>query len=151
MPKAFDSLTSAKALEVREEQREKYRKNYLDEDYWAELAKVRGVRIPPYYTRPSDQEIKYWLKLGKVSYSQFVEAYGWKNSAEFEIMNPTHGMKILAGLILELSEENIRLKKLGRERCEEFELFPGTSLPPVQPMYKGQGRTARRLAEQIIS
>lgn len=143
----FTVETSIKARETLDEQRTKYRKDYTDDEYWKELAKSIGVRIPPYYTRPSDADIKHWLKTCKVPYSQFVEAYGWKDSAEFEKMNPTHGMKIIAGLILELREENLRVKKLAEERSAEFGLKIGASLPPKLRMYVGESKIARKNKE----
>lgn len=149
MSKPFDTESSKKAQEVTEEQKKKYRATYQDDEYWRELAKGYGLRMPPYYARPSDQEIKHWLKVAKVSYTQFVESFGWKNSEEFERMNPTHGMKILAGLILELGEENKRLKKLAGERCEEFDVQLGLTVPRPLRLYKGQSKTTRRLVEAI--
>lgn len=146
----FTTESSLKARETVSEQLEKYRKTYLDDDYWKELAREYGVRMPPYYTRPSDSDIKFWLKLGKVQYTQFVEAYGWKDAAEFEKLNPTHGMKILAGLILELAEENKRLKKLGRERCKEFDLSLGNTESPKIKLYVGKSKLTRRRYENSL-
>lgn len=147
MPDNFTPESSLIARESIDAQRALYRKEYADDDYWKELAKDKGVRMPPFYTRPSDQDIKYWLKLCKVTYVQFVDAFGWKDSEEFEKMNPSHGMKILAGLILELGEENIRIKKLAQERTEEFSVTRGASEPPKTRSYVGKSK-ARRRAEK---
>lgn len=147
MPDNFTPESSLIARESIDAQRALYRKEYADDDYWKELAKERGVRMPPFYTRPSDQDIKHWLKMCKVSYAQFVEAFGWKDAEEFEQMNPTHGMKILAGLILELGEENIRIKKIARERAEDFLVNTGSSEPPKTRLYVGKSK-ARRRAEK---
>lgn len=151
MPKAFDTEASARAREVAEQQKTKYREIYHDDEYWSEIARGLGTRIPRYFARPSDQEIKHWLKLARVPYHQFVEAYGWKDAAEFEAMNPTHGMKVLAGLILELGEENKRLKKLARERCDDILVNTGLTSPPPIKLYKGQSKMARRLVEAMGS
>lgn len=142
----FTVETAAAAREKLDAQRVKYKEKYLDEDYWQDLANVRGVRLPPYYTAPTDADIKYWLKIAKVSYHQFVESFGWATAEEFERMNPNHGMKILAGLILELGQENVRLKKLARERVEESEARLGKSEAPKLPMYRGKSKIARRKA-----
>lgn len=145
MPANFNTESATVARESIDKQRELYRKEYTDDEYWKELAKSKGVRMPPFYTRPSDQDIKHWLKLCKVPYTQFVDAFGWKDSEEFEKMNPTHGMKILAGLILELGEENIRIKKIAQERIEEFLVNRGTSEPPKSRTYVGKSKARRRL------
>jgi len=144
MPSPFNAETAARAREVIEAQREKYREKYLDEDYWTDLAYNVGARLPPFYTRPSDQDIKFWLKLARVSYTQFVDAYGWKDAEQFEVMNPTHGMKIVAGLILELGQENSRIKKLARERAGEFEIARGEAEAPVTKGYRGKSKARRR-------
>lgn len=147
MRDSFTPESSAAARAKIDEQRLKYRKDYQDDEYWSEVAKGIGERVPPYYARPADQDIKYWLKVCKVPYHQFVDAFGWKDAAEFEELNPTHGMKAIAGLILELMEENRRAKKISRERAYEVDLSLGDSMPPKPKMYVGQSKNSRRAAE----
>ena len=140
----FTTETALKARESIEKQKAKYREHYYDEEYWSDLSWARGVRMPPWYTAPSDQDIKYWLKLAKVPYVQFVESFGWKDSEEFEKLNPNHGMKILAGLILELGQENLRIKKLSQERTVEFDMTIGNSQAPKSGSYVGKSKARRR-------
>lgn len=147
MPENFNQETAIAARKKIDEQREHYRKDYHDDEYWREVAKSLGERMPPYYARPSDQDIKYWLKVCKVSYHQFMEAFGWKDAGEFEKLNPKHGMKVVAGLILELMEENRRTKKVSRERCEDIQVAPGANEPPKPRMYVGESKASRRVRE----
>jgi hypothetical protein len=144
MPIPFTPESALKAREQIEVQKSKYKAAYMDDEYWTDLAWARGVRMPPYYTRPSDQDIKFWLKLAKVSYTQFVESFGWKDAEAFERLNPNHGMKILAGMILELGEENLRLKKMARERVEAFDATTGDAEPPKSKGYQGKSKERRR-------
>jgi hypothetical protein len=144
MPVAFNEETLAKGRETIEMQKSKYKEHYSDDQYWTDLAWARGVRMPPYYTAPSDQDIKYWLKLARVSYTQFVESFGWKDAEAFERLNPNHGMKILAGMILELGEENLRIKKMAKERSAEAGAIVGNAEPPKLGMYVGKSKVRRR-------
>ena len=144
----FTPETAAKARETIDRQRATYRQDYLDDDYWLELAKNLGVRLPPYYSRPSDQDIKHWLRLCKVPYHQFVDAFGWENCEEFERLNPTHGMKILAGLILELKEENERIRKIAEERLGVSEVAKGKTVPKKPKLYAGKSKAARKAEDK---
>jgi hypothetical protein len=143
-PPPFTTESSIKARESIELQKAKYREHYNDDEYWTDLAWARGVRMPPWYTRPSDQDIKFWLKLARVSYTQFVESFGWKDAEDFERLNPNHGMKILAGMILELGEENLRLKKMAKERAAEADTNVGDAEPPKLALYVGKSKARRR-------
>lgn len=144
MPVPFNKESALAAREQIEKQMKTYREHYSDDAYWTDLAAIRGVRLPPYYTRPSDQDIKYWLKLARVSYAQFVESFGWKDAEHFERLNPNHGMKIIAGLILELGQENARLKKIATERVAEAGGTIGDAEPPKIGLYVGKSKARRR-------
>lgn len=144
MPVNFNPETAVLAREQINAQKSKYREEYLDDEYWKELAREIGVRLPMYYARPSDQEIKFWLKTCGVSYNQFVDAFGWKDAEEFERLNPTHGMKIIAGLILELKEENRRIRKIAMERVIGNDAHTGTTPPPKPTSYRGKSKARRR-------
>lgn len=144
MPTPFTAESALKAREQIEAQKAQYREHYHDDEYWTDLAWARGLRMPPYYTRPSDQDIKFWLRTAKVSYTQFVDAFGWKDAESFEELNSNHGMKMLAGLILELGEENLRIKKMARERAEAFEAKIGSAEPPKPTTYVGKSKARRR-------
>lgn len=146
---AFTAESAVKARERIDAQREKYKADYLDEPYWRELSKKIGARLPPSYTRPSDADIKHWLRICKVPYPQFVEAFGWATAEEFETLNPNHGMKIVAGLILELMEENERIKKLAEERVYESGAKLGTSAAPQQRAYRGKSKAKQRADDKV--
>lgn len=144
MGKEFTPESALEARKKIDEQKKMYREHYQDDEYWTDLAWSKGVRMPPYYTRPSDQDIKYWLKLTNVSYRQFVDSFGWKDAEEFERLNPGHGMKIIAGMILELGQENMRLKKLAEERSMSNEVTIGDTPPPKLGLYVGKSKARRR-------
>lgn len=147
MPTNFTTESGLKAREQIDLQRSMYRKTYSDDDYWRDLAADYGFRMPPFYAAPTDQEIKHYLKVCKVSYPQFVEAFGWKDAEEFEKLNPNHGLKMIVGLILEMAEENKRIKKMAKERIADFEVSAGSSTPPKVRGYVGKSK-ARRRAEK---
>lgn len=109
MTKPFSPESSAKAKEQSDFQRELYRRKFLDDDHWVNLAKLAGVTLPMYYVRPSDAAVKSLLRRLHVSWDVYLEAFGWETTAEFEAYNPTFSMRPLAGLILELWDEKTRM------------------------------------------
>lgn len=141
--KPFNTESSKQARETLERQRTQYKKEYLDDEYWTELAKNVGERMPPYYTAPSDSDIKYWLRICGVPYNYFVDAYGWENAREFERLNPNHSMKVIAGLILELMEERKRLKRSSRARADSLDANVGDHHVATK-LYRGESKANRR-------
>lgn len=109
MTKPFSPESSAKAREQSDFQRELYKRKFLDDDHWVWLAKLAGVTLPMYYVRPSDAAVKSLLRRLRVSWDIYLEAFGWETTADFERYNPTYSMRPLAGLILELWDEQQRL------------------------------------------
>tara|TARA_R110000822_G_scaffold285625_1_gene406959 strand:- start:47 stop:508 length:462 start_codon:yes stop_codon:yes gene_type:complete len=104
----FSSETSAKAREQTDMQRVIYTKKHADDDYWVDLAREARINLPMYYVRPSDAAVKGLLRRLKVSWIAYLESYGWETTAEFEALNPKFSMRPLAGLILELWDEQRR-------------------------------------------
>ena len=105
----FSSETSAKAREQTDMQRGIYIKKHADDDYWVDLAREANINLPMYYVRPSDAAVKGLLRRLKVSWLAYIESYGWENTADFEVLNPKFSMRPLAGLILELWDEQQRM------------------------------------------
>ena len=139
----FDSESSQKALEVAEIQREYYRREFLEDDRWKELAKEAGVMLPPFYTRPSDTAIKSTLRRLRVSWDNFVEAFGWKDAADFERLNPTWSMRPLTGLILELWQEKQMMREACKNAAEGRGLTTGKTEAKITKYPKGTGKRKR--------
>jgi hypothetical protein len=109
MTKPFSPESSAKAREQSEFQRELYKRKFLDDDHWVNLAREAGIALPMYYVRPSDAAVKSLLRRLRVSWDVYLEAFGWETTADFEKLNPIYSMRPLAGLILELWDEQQRM------------------------------------------
>jgi hypothetical protein len=109
MTKPFSTESSAKAREQSEFQRELYKRKFLDDDHWVNLAREAGIALPMYYVRPSDAAVKSLLRRLRVSWDVYLEAFGWETTADFEKLNPIYSMRPLAGLILELWDEQQRM------------------------------------------
>ena len=108
MTTPFSPESSAKAREQTDFQRELYTKKHADDAYWVDLAREARITLPMYYVRPSDAAVKGMLRRLKVSWINYIESYGWETTADFERLNPRFSMRPLAGLILELWDEQRR-------------------------------------------
>lgn len=144
MPAPFDSSSSLKAKEAADLQRELYRRDFLDDDHWKELARKSGLNMPPYYTRPSDTAIKASLRKLNLSWGEWVEAFGWENAEHFERLNPRWSMRPLTGLILELWAEKQALKQNAREAAKHREISTGDALPKPYKYPQGVAKAKRK-------
>jgi hypothetical protein len=129
MVKPFTTESAAKAREASDAQREIYTRKFMEDDQWVELAKRAGIHLPMFYARPSDSAIKGVLRKLNVPWELYLEAYGWKNADHFETLNPRYSMRPLTGLILELWDEQNRLK----ESCEGAADARGVKLGDEKP------------------
>lgn len=144
MPVPFNTETSAKARETSEQQRGHYKRDFLDDDHWKELAKKSGVGLPPYYTRPSDSAIKAILRKLKISWEVWMDAFGWENAEQFETMNPAWSMRPLTGLILELWAEREAMKQNMREAAGYRGIITGNSQPKQLRYPQGVAKAKRK-------
>lgn len=144
MPTPFNSELSAKARESTDAQRVHYKRDFLDDDHWKELARKSGVNMPPYYTRPSDTAIKATLRKLNISWGDWIDAFGWENAEQFEQMNPRWSMRPLTGLILELWAEKQSLRRNLKEAASYRGINPGeaTSKPSKYP--QGVAKSKRK-------
>jgi hypothetical protein len=76
-----------------------YRRDYLDADNWADLAKARGIRLPQWHEAPTPGKLKYWLqtRVGK----PFRAVYGDVSPAELIARNPDMPLRAFVGQMLE--------------------------------------------------
>lgn len=144
MPVPFNTDSSAKAREASDQQRGLYKRDFLDDDHWKELAKDSGVSLPPYYTRPSDSAIKATLRKLKISWDTWVEAFGWENAEQFEKMNPMWSMRPLTGLILELWAERESLKQNMRGAANYRGIQTGVAKPKDPRYPQGVAKAKRK-------
>jgi len=65
----------------------------------------------------------------KVSWTNYIESYGWETTADFERLNPKFSMRPLAGLILELWDEQRR----SQANCQAAADLRGMQVGDAQP------------------
>ena len=81
------------------------------DEFWAELAHDRGVRLPRKETPCTTGKMEAWLKKCKVSVSQYKEITGFKSIKEFIIRNPELSLRAWAGgTVLECLYPHHRVK-----------------------------------------
>jgi len=144
MTRPFTPESAALAREASEMQKSIYKKDFLEEDRWKELAKEAGITLPFFFARPSDSAIKSALRRLNLSWNLYLEAYGWEDAAHFERLNPNWSMRPLTGLILELWDEKRRLL----ESCSNGSLgrgaAPGAAKPKKEKMPRGVAKAKRK-------
>lgn len=77
------------------------RSDFLDEPYWLELAKERGVRLPPPGQAPTPTAMERFLHAIGVSGSRYFRWSGEKALTDFATANPLWPARAWAGLCLE--------------------------------------------------
>lgn len=78
----------------------KLRRDFLDADLWADLARARGLRLPPWGEPATVSNMRTWLNKVGGSQGQYERWAGCKLAA-FIAQNPTWPARALAGVILE--------------------------------------------------
>lgn len=144
MPRPFDAELIAKAKEQTDLQRELYIRKHADDDYWVELARDAGITLPMYYVRPSDAAIKGTLRRLKLDWALYLEAFGWENSEHFERLNPRYSMRPLTGLLLELWDEQRRLKEACGAAAAARGVKPGDAAPKTRRYPRGVAKVRRK-------
>jgi len=75
-----------------------YKKDWLDEDWWLDLASKRQIRLPPMWVPPTPGKLKTWAqRLGK---SPFREHFGC-GPAALIAKNPKVPLRAFVGQMLE--------------------------------------------------
>ncbi|MDO8673070.1 MAG: hypothetical protein Q7O66_16805 [Dehalococcoidia bacterium] len=76
------------------------RRDFLDAEHWEELARERGLRLPPWGERATVSNMRTWLH--KTGWSQAeCEAWAGCKLADLIALNPTWALRALAGIVLE--------------------------------------------------
>jgi hypothetical protein len=88
------------------------RSDFLDGSYWAELASVRGLRLPRWAQRYSRGQAAKWLRRVGISTKAYLEASGEASLSDFGCNNPDWPLRAWVGLLLEIAEDG----RSGRPR-----------------------------------
>ena len=75
-----------------------YKKDWMDENWWLELANSRGFRLPPYYVPATAQSLKKWAR--KLSKTPFSEHFGCDPQGLIR-RNPKVPLRVFVGQMLE--------------------------------------------------
>lgn len=84
-----------KAMQV---QTKDYKKDWLDDNFWVDLANLRGLRLPPMYMPATVGGLKKWAR--KLDRNPFVEYFGCSPKRLIEI-NPKVPLRAFVGQMLE--------------------------------------------------
>jgi hypothetical protein len=80
----------------------KYRRDFMDSDLWDQLAKTRGIRLPPWWAAPTRGKLNsWWKRLGKVP---FKDAFG-ANPIRLIELNPDFPLRAFVGYMLEMTSQ----------------------------------------------
>jgi hypothetical protein len=81
------------------------RRDFLDAEHWAELAREQGVRLPQWATRCTTGGMTRWLrKLGR-SVEWYRADSGFRTLQEWIDANPTWPLRAFVGLVLEEADD----------------------------------------------
>lgn len=105
MPKIFTESEIKAAQKARAEKRQSlqaqtkdYKKDWLDENWWLDLANSRGIRLPAMYLPATPASLRKWArKLGK---TPFLEHYAC-SPASLIAKNPKVPLRAFVGQMLE--------------------------------------------------
>lgn len=75
-----------------------YKKSWLDENLWVDLASARGIRLPPIYVPATETGLKKWAR--KLSKTPFLEHFGCSPKALI-MKNPLVPLRAFVGQMLE--------------------------------------------------
>lgn len=84
------------------------RRDFMDATYWEDLARAKGLRLPPWGQGCSVSTMRSFLHKAGLSQSKYEGHYGKLQG--FPQKNPTWPLRSWAGTVLELLE--------GREKAE---------------------------------
>lgn len=78
----------------------KLRRDFLDADYWADLARKQGLRLPPWGEAATVVNMRAWCHRVGVSQGR-LEAWAGCKLVELVARNPLWPARAIAGIILE--------------------------------------------------
>lgn len=80
------------------------RRDFMDASTWEDLARTRGLRLPPWGTTPTPGPMRSWLGKVGVSLRSYYVWSGERTLTEFADRNPDWPLRARAGLVLEAIE-----------------------------------------------
>lgn len=81
------------------------RKNFEDNEYWKELARLKGIRLPNWMYPPTPKSIRRYLRRLDISISEYKDVMGFKSLNDFRDRNPDWPLRALVGVLLEYQFE----------------------------------------------
>ncbi len=103
--KTFTAADSHAALLAKQAKRrgliaatQHYKKDWLDEGYWLDLAPERGIRLPPMYVPATATNLKSWAR--RLRKTPFTEHFGCSPAALIR-KNPKVPLRAFVGQMLE--------------------------------------------------
>lgn len=91
----------AKAAEARRRPRPALRRDFLDADHWAELARLVG-KILPAWDRPCTSGVqRRWLARVGVTTAEYLAESGDKRLGDFRVLNPDWPARACVGMLLD--------------------------------------------------
>ncbi len=76
------------------------RNDFMDANHWEDLARARGLRLPPWGQPCTVSRMRTWLHRVGISQGDWEANNGCK-LAQFPVLNPDWPMRAFAGLTLE--------------------------------------------------
>lgn len=77
------------------------RHDFMDANYWDELAKSRGLRLPQWATPITPSNIRKWYHRLNMDAQAYYDWAGSKDIGRFSELNPDWPLRALVGLLLE--------------------------------------------------
>lgn len=75
-----------------------YKKDWLDENWWVDLASARRIRLPPLYVPATERSLQKWAR--KLSKTPFAEHFGCSPAGLIR-RNPKTPLRAFVGQMLE--------------------------------------------------
>lgn len=92
------------------------RQDFKDEPRWVEMAKERGLTLPPWGDPPTPKLMAAWLRKCGVTQKEYLDWFGEGTMASFQRQNPRWPLRAFAGIILECLDNGQILATSTRPR-----------------------------------
>ncbi len=95
-----------KSAEKREAGKALYRTDFLDDEYWKELAREFNVTLPQWHIAPEKPKMRSWVRRLGINERNYKDACGdgWQYD-DFAILNPDWPLRAFVGILLEYAHE----------------------------------------------
>jgi hypothetical protein len=99
-PEQMLAITAQRVLGIRQMQAQTkdYKKDWLDAQWWVDLASERGIRLPPWYVPATPSKLQSWAR--RLRRTPFSEHYGCSPVGLIR-RNPKTPLRVFVGQMLE--------------------------------------------------